>query len=86
MSSKAEKDALEILLDSSAYYRLREQLEEEQAHLLWQAMWEQQILTLWQAINHAKPYTCQAWRDKMNAWLGSVVKDYKRLFEPKGDL
>lgn len=85
MASNAEKAALEILQGSSACNQLREQLEEEQADLLWKAMWEQQILTMWQCMNTKRECTCQTWRDKMNEWLGDVVKDYHRNFD-KGEL
>ena len=81
MASKAEKAALEILQGPSAYNQLREQLEGEQAELLWKAMWEQQILTMWQCMNTSRNFTCQAWRDKMSGWLGRVVKDYHRHFD-----
>ena len=88
MASKAEKAAIEILRGQSAYNKLREQLEGEQAELLWKAMWEQQILTICQSIWHRKQLTCQAWRDSMHEWLGQVVKDYHEHFdkdELKGD-
>ena len=81
MASKAEKAALEILQGPSAYNRLRAQLEGEQADLLWQAMWEQHILTIWQCMNTKRECTCQAWRDKMSGWLMQVVKDYHRHFD-----
>lgn len=81
MASKAENAALEILQGPSAYNQLREQLEGEQAELLWKAMWEQQILTICQSIWHRKQWTCQAWRDAMHGWLGQVVKDYHRNFD-----
>lgn len=88
MASKAEKAALEILQGSSAYNQLYHQLDDEQAELLWKAIWEQQILTICQSIWHRKQWTCQAWRDAMHDWLGEVVKDYHRHFdkdEPRGD-
>lgn len=85
MASKAEKAALEILRGPSAYNKLRAQLEGEQADLLWQAMWEQQILTICQSIWYRKQMTCQAWRDAMHGWLGQVVKDYHEHFD-KGEL
>ena len=56
MAGKAEKAALEILQGPSAYNQLREQLEGEQAELLWKAMWEQQILTICQSIACASIY------------------------------
>ena len=83
MASNAEKMALEILEGPSAYNQLYNQLEGEQAELLWKAAWEQQILTMWQCIIIAKPLTCQAWRDKMHGWLMDVVKDYHKHFDAK---
>lgn len=83
MSRNAEKMALEILEGSSAYNQLFNQLEGEQRELLWKASWEQQILTMWQCIVHAKPLTCQAWRDKMHGWLMNVVRDYHKHFDDK---
>ena len=88
MASNAEKAALEILQGPSAYNQLREQLEGEQAELLWQAICEQQILTICQSIWQRKKWTCPAWRDAMHGWLGQVVKNYHRYFdkdELKGD-
>lgn len=81
MASKAEKAALEILKGTSAYNQLYHQLEGEQAELLWKAMWEHQILTIWQSMNTSRNLTCQAWRDKMSEWLGQVVKDYHKHFD-----
>ena len=81
MASKAEKAALEILQGPSAYNQLYNQLEGEQAELLWKAMWEQQILIICQSIWHRERWTCQAWRDAMRGWLGQVVKDYHKHFD-----
>lgn len=81
MASKAEKAALEILQGTSAYNQLREQLEGEQAELLWKAALENQILTMWQCMNTSRNLTCQAWRDKMSEWLWQVVKDYHNHFD-----
>ena len=81
MASKAEKAALEILQGPSAYNQLYNQLEGEQAELLWKASWEQQILVMWQCMNTSRDLTCQAWRDKMSGWLMNVVNDYHRHFD-----
>ncbi|MDO5845102.1 MAG: hypothetical protein Q4Q53_08165 [Methanocorpusculum sp.] len=75
-----EKDGIEQRIQAILADRSFNDFSYEQRKMMCKYTLQQQILTLWQAVNNYPDLICAAYRKKIYAWLRNCVSDYEKEY------